>query len=201
MLDKKIILALGVSAAAAIAGGLYLTTDIFQPPEKQVSSSSDYRKVEPASRSSPRVIKKEATSEKKEVQPSSKETVSAGTLAELTGLQADRDLSKMAVELKGYQLQLKEMDEKMTSPPELPLTSLALPAPLAPEKEKAAVPTSTEKLVVEAVKGSGRNLTATLRSKSGSHTVKVGDTVPGFGKVSSVSKDKVVVNGSPLPWM
>ena len=201
MLDKKIILALGVSAAAAIAGGLYLTTDIFQPPEKQVSSSSDYRKVEPASRSSPRVIKKEATSEKKEVQPSSKETVSAGTLAELTGLQADRDLSKMAVELKGYQLQLKKMDEKMASPPELPLASLALPAPPAPEKEKAAVPTSTEKLAVEAVKGSSRNLTATLRSKSGSHTVKVGDTVPGFGKVSTVSKDKVVVNGSPLPWM
>ena len=107
MLDKKIILALGVSAAAAIAGGLYLTTDIFQPPEKKAKNAVAYRNAEPVSRSSPRVIKKEATSEKKEVQPSSKETVSAGTLAELTGLQADRDLSKMAVELKGYQLQLK----------------------------------------------------------------------------------------------
>ena len=200
MPDKKIILALGVSAAAAIAGGLYLTTDIFQPPEKKAKNAVVYRNAEPASRSSPRVIKKEAAPEKKEVQSPSKEAVSAGTLAELTGLQADRDLSKMAVELKGYQLQLKEMDEKMASPPELPLASLALPAPPA-EKEKAAVPTSTEKLVVEAVKGSGRNLTATLRSKSGSHTVKVGDTVPGFGKVSTVSKDKVVVNGSPLPWM
>ena len=201
MLDKKIILALGVSAAAAVAGGLYLTTDILQPPEKQVSSSSDYRKVEPASRSYPRVIKKEESLEKKEVQPPSKKTVSAGTLAELTGLQADRDLSKMAVELKGYQLQLKEMDEKMASPSELPLASLALPAPPAPEREKAAVPISTEKLVVEAVKGSGKKLTATIRSKSGSHTVKVEDTVPGFGMVSSVTKDKVVVNGSPLPWM
>lgn len=200
MLDKKLILALGVSAAAAVAGGLYLTTDIFQPPEKKGASVS-YRKVEPATRSSPHTITKEALPQKKDVSPPpSKETVSAGTLAELTGLQADRDLSKMAVELKGYQLQLKEMDEKMTSPPELPLASLALPS-IAPEKEKAAVPTITEKLVVEAVKGSGRNLTATLRSKSGSHTVKVGDTVPGFGKVSSVSKDKVVVNGSPLPWM
>ena len=201
MLDKKIILALGVSAAAAIAGGLYLTTDIFQPPEKKAKNAVAYRNAEPASRSSPHILKKEVTPEKKEVLPPSKETFSAGTLAELTGLQADRDLSKMAVELKGYQLQLKEMDEKMASPPELPLASLALPAPPAPEKEKAAVPTSTEKLAVEAVKGSGRNLTATLRSKSGSHTVKVGDTVPGFGKVSTVSKDKVVVNGSPLPWM
>ena len=39
MLDKKIILALGVSAAAAIAGGLYLTTDIFQPPEKKAKNA------------------------------------------------------------------------------------------------------------------------------------------------------------------
>ncbi len=200
MLDKKIILALGISASAAIAGGLYLTTDIFQPPEKKAKNAVVYRNAEPASRSSPRVIKKEAAPEKKEVQSPSKEAVSAGTLAELTGLQADRDLSKMAVELKGYQLQLKEMDEKMASPPELPLASLALPAPPA-EKEKAAVPTSTEKLVVEAIKGSGRNLTATLRSKRGSHTVKVGDTVPGFGKITSLSKDKVLLNDSPLPWM
>ena len=102
MLDKKIILALGVSAAAAIAGGLYLTTDIFQPPEKKAKNAVAYRNAEPASRSSPHILKKEVTPEKKEVLPPSKETFSAGTLAELTGLQADRDLSKMAVELKGY---------------------------------------------------------------------------------------------------
>lgn len=199
MLDKKIILALGISASAAIAGGLYLATDIFQPPEPELKST--YRKVEPVSHSSTRVILKESVSEKKEEPPAVKETVSAGTLAELTGLQADRDLSKMAVELKGYQLQLKEMDEKMTSPPELPLSALTLPVPLAPEKEKSAVSTNVEKLVVEAVKGSGKKLTATLRSKRGSHTVKVGDTVPGFGKITSLSKDKVLLNDSPLPWM
>ena len=99
MLDKKIILALGVSAAAAIAGGLYLTTDIFQPPEKKAKNAVAYRNAEPASRSSPHILKKEVTPEKKEVLPPSKETFSAGTLAELTGLQADRDLSKMAVQL------------------------------------------------------------------------------------------------------
>ena len=56
MLDKKIILALGVSAAAAIAGGLYLTTDIFQPPEKKAKNAVVYRNAEPASRSSPRTL-------------------------------------------------------------------------------------------------------------------------------------------------
>ena len=52
-----------------------------------------------------------------------------------------------------------------------------------------------------AVRGTNENLSATLRTKDGSHVVKTGDTVPGFGKVQSITRDRVVINGSAIPWM
>ena len=138
-------------------------------------------------------------------------TVFSGTLGEVTALQAGRDINKAAFEMKEYQVKLKELEDRLVSIPE----SFMLPASTAPssplisspaisETPSLAIPQSQEKerLVVLAVKGLGNNgLTATLRSRSGTYTVKVGETVPGFGKVSSITRDRVTVNNAALPWL
>lgn len=138
-------------------------------------------------------------------------TVFSGTLGEVTALQAGRDINKAAFEMKEYQVKLKELEDKLVSipesfmlPPSPAPSSPLLSSPAISGTPSLAIPQSQEKerLVVLAVKGLGNNgLTATLRSRSGTYTVKVGETVPGFGKVSSITRDRVTVNNAALPWL
>ncbi|MBS6157499.1 MAG: type IV pilus biogenesis protein PilP, partial [Sutterella sp.] len=76
-----------------------------------------------------------------------------------------------------------------------PQLSPSAGVPGLPEKKEST------RIVVMAVRGTNENLSATLRTKDGSHVVKTGDTVPGFGKVQSITRDRVVINGSAIPWM
>ena len=123
----------------------------------------------------------------------------SGTLGEVTGIQAGRDINKAAYEYKQYQVKLKELDDKLAEKPAI-VPSLSLP-PVTQGIAKGNTPESKpSRLVVLSVKGAS-TLTATLRSSAGTYTVKVGDTVPGFGTVSSISRDKVIVNNSSLPWL
>lgn len=128
-------------------------------------------------------------------------TVYSGTLGEVTGIQAGRDINKAAYEYKQYQVKLKELDDKLAEKPVV-VPSLSLPpVQRTPVSEALTGETKPARLVVLSVKGTTAALTATLRSSAGTYTVRVGDTVPGFGTVSSISRDKVVVNNSPLPWL
>ncbi len=127
-------------------------------------------------------------------------TVYSGTLGEVTSIQAGRDINKAAFEYKQYQLKLKELDDKLSEKPVI-VPSLSLPPVTHTQGQPQAISTeSRSRLVVMSVKGAG-TLTATLRSRSGTYTVKVGDTVPGFGTVSSITRETVTINNSPLPWL
>jgi len=59
---------------------------------------------------------------------------------------------------------------------------------------------SSPRIVVLSVWGIGTTLTARLRTKDGTHTVKTGDDIPGFGTVQHISRDRVVVGGAAIPW-
>ena len=54
--------------------------------------------------------------------------------------------------------------------------------------------------MVLSVCGMGNTLSATLRTKNGTHVVRTGEDVPGFGKVQHISRDRVVVGGAAIPW-
>lgn len=139
-------------------------------------------------------------------------TVFSGTLGEVTALQAGRDINKAAFEMKEYQVKLKELEDKLVSipdnfmlPPSSAPSSPLISSPAASGTPSLAIPSQPqeqERIVVLAVKGLGNNgLTATLRSRSGTYSVKVGEVVPGFGKVSSISRERVIVNNAVVPWM
>lgn len=126
-------------------------------------------------------------------------TVYSGTLGEVTGLQAGRDINKAAFEFKQMEVKVKEMEEKLTEKstvlPALPLPPLQQTT--APEAKMAQNP----RLVVQAVRGRGNDLTASLSTKDGTYLVKMGDTVPGHGKVQLITRERVIVNHTVLPWM
>ena len=113
-------------------------------------------------------------------------TVYSGTLGEVTSIQAGRDINKAAFEYK--------LAEKPVVVP-----SLSLP-PVTHTQGQAISTEPRSRLVVMSVKGAS-TLTATLRSRSGTYTVRVGDTVPGFGTVSSITRETVTINNSPIPWL
>lgn len=128
----------------------------------------------------------------------SPQTVYSGTLGEVTSIQAGRDINKVLFELKQSQVKVKEMEEKLNEKPSsLPVLSLP---PIQQGTPAVSSPTAPSRLVVLSVKGSD-TLSATLRSKAGTYIVRVGDSVPGFGKVQTISRDRVVVNNAALPWL
>lgn len=186
-----------VLALAATAGSLYMSSTPAPKNTKRVQPAQ----VPPAQASQPREQGTEQASAGIPVEPITEfrpGTVYSGTLGEVTGIQAGRDINK-AAEYKQYQVKLKELDDKLAEKPAI-VPSLSLP-PVTQGTAKGSTPESKpSRLVVLSVKGAS-TLTATLRSSAGTYTVKVGDTVPGFGTVSSISRDKVIVNNSSLPWL
>lgn len=125
-------------------------------------------------------------------------TVYSGTLGEVTGIQAGRDLNKAAFEFKQMRVKVKEMEEKLAERPGA-LQALSLP-PIQPPTTPEGKMSVSSKLVVQAVRGAGNDLTATLRTKDGTYLVKTGDTVPGHGKVQLVTRERVIVDHTALPW-
>lgn len=125
-------------------------------------------------------------------------TVYSGTLGEVTGIQAGRDLNKAAFEFKQMRVKVKEMEEKLAERPGA-LQALSLP-PIQPPTTPEGKMSVSSKLVVQAVRGMGNDLTATLRTKDGTYLVKTGDTVPGHGKVQLVTRERVIVDHTALPW-
>lgn len=187
-----------VLALAATAGGFYMSS---LPVPKNTKRSAQPVQTLPAQASQPQEHGREQppavpVEPITEFRPG---TVYSGTLGQVTGIQAGRDINKAAYEYKQYQLKLKELDDKLAEKPVL-VPSLSLP----PVTQGTAPATSSEtkpsRLIILSVKGT-TTLTATLRSSAGTYTVKVGDTVPGFGTVSSISRDTVMVNKSPIPWL
>ena len=125
-------------------------------------------------------------------------TVYSGNLGTLTGIQAGADLKKMELEFAQLDAKIRELQKKddvPAGPVVLPSLSQPSGVPGLPEKKEST------RIVVMAVRGINENLIATLRTKDGTHVVKTGDTVPGFGKVQSIARDRVVINGSAIPWM
>ena len=126
-------------------------------------------------------------------------TVYSGNLGTLTGIQAGADLKKMELEFAQLDAKIRELQQPKeaipTSPITLPQLSPSAGVPGLPEKKEST------RIVVMAVRGINENLIATLRTREGTHVVKTGDTVPGFGKVQSIARDRVVINGSAIPWM
>lgn len=125
-------------------------------------------------------------------------TVYSGNLGTLTGIQAGADLKKMELEFAQLDAKIRELQKKddvPAGPVVLPSLSQPSGVPGLPEKKEST------RIVVMAVRGINENLIATLRTREGTHVVKTGDTVPGYGKVQSIARDRVVINGSAIPWM
>mgnify|MGYP005967763471 FL=1 len=122
-------------------------------------------------------------------------TVYSGNLGTLTVIQAGADLRKV-------QLEIAQVDAKISELGRQELAQVALPAlppspsPHGPEKTESSSP----RIMVLSVCGMGNTLSATLRTKNGTHVVRTGEDVPGFGKVQHISRDRVVVGGAAIPW-
>lgn len=127
-------------------------------------------------------------------------TVYSGSLGEVTSLLAGRELSKVGFDMRQNEIKLKELEGKLIADQ---VGFFAPPTPVQSEQPevKKVAPKAPEVFAVVSVMGSGRDLRAVVRSKSGKYSVKRGDTIPGLGKISSITPDKVEVDGQPLPWM
>ena len=122
-------------------------------------------------------------------------TAYSGNLGILTRIQAGADIKKMELEFAQIEAQVNELQKKKEVPilalPSLPQTS---GTPGLPEKKEPS------RIVVMAVHGADGALSATLRTQGGTHIVKIGETIPDFGTVQLISRDRVVVGGSAIPW-
>ena len=133
-------------------------------------------------------------------------TVYSGTLGEMTGLMAGRDMAKVAVELREYEQKIQELEQKTS-----PMPVIVPPESVSQLQSQGGVssPSTTfdkgtqegKRLVVMSVRGSQGALVATLRTRAGTYTVRTGDMVPGFGRVSTITKDRVVVGKTTVPWL
>ena len=124
-------------------------------------------------------------------------TVYSGNLATLTGIQAGTEINKAKLEFAQVDAKIQKLQQEM-SPTVAPV---ALPAlPNLPGQPAGEQPSSSPRIVVLSVRGAGGVLSATLRTKSGTHTVRVGDAISGFGKIQSITRDQVILNGSAIPW-
>ena len=200
MQNKK--LWLGVALAlvlAGAAGGVWF----YMQPSKPIRSTVKPRPVQvpaPKEQAQPKPTASDAKGVAvAPITQFSPGTVYSGTLGEVTGLQAGRDINKAAFEFKQMEVKVKEMEEKLTEKPTV-LPTLSLP-PLQPSTAPEAKTATNPRLVVQAVRGMGNDLTATLRTKDGTYLVKAGDTIPGHGKVQLVTRERVIVNHAALPWM
>ena len=122
-------------------------------------------------------------------------TAYSGNLGTLTGIQAGADIKKMELEYAQLDAKIRDLQKKEEVAPLAlpPLVQTPGGVPGLPKQEPSRV-------VVMAVHGAGNDLSATLRTRNGTHIVRVGESVPGFGKVQLISRDRVVVGGSPVPW-
>ena len=172
-------------------------------PEQKSVSERPVKKVAPKTASAPKPAPPSPSPKDSVAVPPITEldprTVYSGNLGTLTGIQAGADLKKMELEFAQLDAKIRELQQPKeaipTSPITLPQLSPSAGVPGLPEKKEST------RIVVMAVRGTNENLSATLRTKDGSHVVKTGDTVPGFGKVQSITRDRVVINGSAIPWM
>ena len=106
------------------------------------------------------------------------------------------DIKKMELEFAQLSAKIKDLQKK-EEVPTLTLPPLSQPSgSLTPPEKK-----EPSRIVVMAVRGADGILSATLRTQKGTHIVKVGEIIPGFGKVQFISRERVVVNGSAVPWM
>lgn len=124
-------------------------------------------------------------------------TVYSGNLGTLTRIQAGADIKKMELEFAQLDAKIKELQKKEEVLPIAlpPLTQQPSGSPALLEKKESS------RIVVMAVHGINGALSATLKTKKGIHIVKLGETVPEFGKVELISRDRVIINGSAVPWM
>lgn len=124
-------------------------------------------------------------------------TVYSGNLATLTGIQAGTEINKAKLEFAQVDAKIQKLQQEMNPA----VAPVALPAlPNLPSQSVGEQPSSSPRIVVLSVRGAGGVLSATLRTKSGTHTVRVGDAISGFGKIQSITRDQVILNGSAIPW-
>ena len=171
-------------------------------PEQKSVSERPVKKVAPKTASAPKPAPPSPSPKDSVAVPPITEldprTVYSGNLGTLTGIQAGADLKKMELEFAQLDAKIRELQKKddvPAGPVVFPSLSQPSGVPGLPEKKEST------RIVVMAVRGINENLIATLRTREGTHVVKTGDTVPGFGKVQSIARDRVVINGSAIPWM
>lgn len=123
-------------------------------------------------------------------------TVYSGDLGTLTSIQAAADIKKMQLEFAQLDAKVKEL--KKQAEPSMPSLPLLPPPPSSSDVTQKT--DFSPRIAVLSVWGIGPTLTARLRTKDGTHIVKTGDTIPGFGMVQHISRDRVVVGGAAIPW-
>lgn len=205
MPDKKKIIAASVAGilVAGMAGGYVWYSGQSRPHRPATPRAA--RTAPQAADVKPVAVKKDVSRGTVSV-PSIMEfdpsTVYSGSLGEMTGLLAGRELSKVAFDMKQNEIRLKELEGKLHA--EQPVF-LAPPVPVTTEQPGAAgtapAKQEPERMFVASVMGGTGNLKALLRSRTGRYLVQVGDTVPGLGRVSGITPERVEVEHHPLPWM
>lgn len=209
---KKALLAAAVGVLAVAAAGGVASYSLYKPSPQEVRPLSANRPLAKAKETPVLVDDRDAKAKTASVETApitdfNPATVYSGTLGEVTSLQAGRDINKAAFEMMEYQLKLKELEGKL-KPESLVLPNISaspavsnVPMQAAPAGQPSLLSQPQDRIVVLSVKGSDNRLTATLRSRSGTYTVHVGESIPGFGSVSSITRDRVVLNGAAVPWL
>lgn len=204
MPDKNTLILAGFAGLLLIAGGCCCYYYTMKPaPKPVISRQKPVAKPIPSPSAVTQKAEKRGTVSTQPITEFDPATVYSGSLGEVTGLIAGRELSKVAYDLKSNEVKLKELESRliseqpvMTIPPQV-----SVPAPAVsgvPEKPAEKEPVH---VFVSSVMGSGSSLRAVLKSKAGRYLVRLGDVIPGMGKVSRITPESVEVSGKPLPWM
>lgn len=197
MRDKKQWLALAVLFCIIVGGGAW-----YWWPQPPVSAPTPVRPIKKAAPSpalkKPQepALKEDAGIKVSPITEITPRTVYSGDLGTLTGIQAAADIKKMQLEFAQLDAKVKELKQQ-AEPPMQPLPLLPPPPSSSDVTQKTD---SSPRIAVLAVWGIGPTLTARLRTKDGTHIVKTGDNIPGFGIVQHISRDRVVVGGAAIPW-
>ncbi|MBR6626251.1 MAG: type IV pilus biogenesis protein PilP [Mailhella sp.] len=209
MQDKRKKILIGVAGLCIVAMGAlgfayYSSLTPSRPPLSKTAEKTRPVPVKPLKLGETQTAVLSKKSEAVSVAPITKydpSTVYSGSLGEVTSLLAGRELSKVAFDMRQNEIKLKELEGKLLAEQ---VGFFAPPTPVQQE-EKAEVTKAPVKapevFAVRSVMGSGHNLKAVLNSKSGKYTVKRGDVVPGLGKITSITPDRVEADNKPLPWM
>lgn len=205
MPDKKKIIAASLAGVliAGMAGGYAWYAS--QPKPHRPAAPRAAKSVPQSTESKPLAVKTEdsrGTVSVPSIMEFDPSTVYSGSLGEMTGLLAGRELSKVAFDMKQNEIRLKELEGKLHA--EQPVF-LAPPVPVTTEQPgvagTASVKQEPERMFVASVMGGTGNLKALLRSRTGRYLVQVGDMVPGLGRVSGITPERVEIEHHPLPWM